>query len=419
MGALDQPAGPGPGPVAGAAGATPARVGVRRGRVGLTAVFVALGAGFASFASRVPAVQATLHLTAGTLGLALLGAAAGLVAGAPAAGWALRRADPRWVIGAGLAVFVVGLQSVDAADGARGLFAALVVTGFGGGLVDVGMNTEAAALQVRSGRPIMSRFHAGWSVGGLAGAGLGALAAGDRLPVDTHLAAAGAVVAATGALALWALGDAAAPGRGAPPAPLDAIAAPTDCSPGRLGPTRLLPVLAVLGVLAAGDFLAEGAAGDWSAVYLHSSLGAASGTAALAFAAFSLAMTAGRVVGDHLTAAVGARRLLRGAALLAGGGLAGGLLAGSRAAGLVGFGLLGAGLSVVVPILFSAAAGVGRPATSVAVVTGSAYLGLVAGPPLVGGLAELLGLPGALGVVAGVAALPAVFGGVALRGGRP
>lgn len=384
----------------------PPRVGVGRGRVGVTAIFAAPGAGFATFATRVPAVKASLHLSAGTLGVALLGAAVGLASGAVVAGWWLRRSQPALVMAVGLAGFVAGLEAVPAARGPGWLFAALAVMGLGGGLVDVAMNAEAAALQVRAGRSIMSRFHAGWSVGGLVGSGLGALAAASGLSVRAHFVMAGLAVVALGASALWALGDAASPGRLAP--------AVDDGPRARTGVTS---VLVVVCVLAAGDFLAEGAAGDWGAVYLHGSLGAGSGTAALAFSAFTLTMTAGRIVGDHLTAWLGPVRLMRLAAGVAGGGLAGGLLIGHVAAGLVAFGLLGAGLSVVVPLLFTAASAVGHPSTSVALATGCGYLGLVVGPPVVGGLADVVGLPGALGVVALIAALPMVFGRVVA--GRP
>jgi MFS family permease len=364
--------------------------------VSLSAVFVVLGAGSATFAARVPAVKASLHLSSGSLGGALLGSAVGLVVAAPTAGVLLRRVGPRPVIAVGLALFATGLRLIASAGGAVSLFAVLVLWGFGAGLVDVGINTEAAALQARAGRPIMSRFHAGWSVGGLVGSALGAVAAGVGVGVGVHFGVAAALVAVVGAAAVWSLDGAAAPSR-----------PPQKGRGARTLRPRVPLALVALGAVAFGDFMAEGAANDWSAVYLHGSLGASPGFAALGFTTFALAMACGRLAGDHLTTALGPVRLVRCAGGLAATAMAVGLLVGRPVVALVAFGLLGAGLSVVVPLVFSAAARVGTAGTSVATVTGFGYCGLMLGPPLIGGLAEVVGVPGALVVVV-VAAVASV-----------
>jgi MFS family permease len=144
----------------------------------------------------------------------------------------------------------------------------------------------------------------------------------------------------------------------------------------------------------------EGAAGSWSAVYLRDNLGTSAGFAATGFAAFSITMALGRLLGDRLAARIGAARLIRGCGLLAACGLAAGLIIASPAAGVAGFALLGAGLSCTIPQLFSAAgnADPARRGAGLARVAGLGYLGLLGGPVVIGGCASLVGLPLALGV---------------------
>jgi MFS family permease len=145
------------------------------------------------------------------------------------------------------------------------------------------------------------------------------------------------------------------------------------------------------------SLLCEGAANDWSAVHIRDTLGGSPAAAASGFAAFSLTMTAGRLLADRLAARFGAVAFLRGAALLAGAGFAATLPAGGPVAGIAGFALLGAGLSGVVPTLFSLAARTpGHPAAAISTVSTIGYLGFLAGPALIGVLAAVGGLRWAL-----------------------
>jgi MFS family permease len=164
-----------------------------------------------------------------------------------------------------------------------------------------------------------------------------------------------------------------------------------------------------LSAVAFGCFLAEGAANDWSAVYLHSSLGAPAGLAAIAYSLFSAAMMGGRLSGDRLANRRGAAHLMRLSAGVAAIGFATALMVSEVAAGLAGFAVLGLGLSVVVPLVFTAASQVGSAGPSLAVVAGSGYAGFLAGPALIGGLADAVGLPLALGVVAAASAMTALL----------
>ena len=268
----------------------------------------------------------------------------------------------------------------------RGTRVAIPLFDFGAGFgsINVAANAQGLALERLYGRPILSPFHAAFSSGGLAGAGLGALAGGLGVAPRAHFGALALV------LALFALVTR--------PRLLPRAADAPERAVTLVRPPR---TLLVLGAAAFCTMLAEGAAADWSAVYLSRSLGAAAALAALAYTAFSLTMVVSRTVGDRLNVRFGPVSLVRGGGLPAAGGLAAALVEGSTAAALAGFAAMGAGLGVVVPVLFRAAgstrgvsAGVG-----VAAVSTIGWLGFLAGPPAIGFAAGAVGLRSALGLV--------------------
>jgi hypothetical protein len=248
------------------------------------------------------------------------------------------------------------------------------------------MNTHGVAVEQRYPAPILSSLHAAFSAGGLIGAATGSLAAGLGIDARAHLVA----VAAAGLAAVPAAGRALLP-RSADVA--------DEGAPLLVRPPRRLWALGAIGLC---GLLAEGASGDWSAVYVKDALGAGAGVAGLAFAAFSLTMTAGRLAGDRLTSAWGPERLVRRGGLLGAAGLAAALLIAEPVAAIAGFACLGAGLSGVVPTIFRAAGttpGI-APGVALAAVSTAGYTGFLAGPPLIGGLAQATSLPLALGLVA-------------------
>jgi fucose permease len=238
------------------------------------------------------------------------------------------------------------------------------------------------------GRPIMSGVHGLWSVGLLVGALAGAAAAG--LDVDPRLHF-GIVAGALFPAALLA-------GGGLLPARADSLPAEMRSAAGAAAPSLFAPAVLLLGLVAFSSFFCEGAAGDWSAVYLRDSLETSSGLAATAFAAFSFTMAAGRFVSDRLQIRFGPVPLVRAGSLVAASGLGLGLMINDPAAAIAGFALLGLGLAPVVPIAFSAAGNTGLGPTGVILgrVVTMGYLGSIVGPILIGGVAHLTGLRGAL-----------------------
>jgi MFS family permease len=374
--------------------------------VAVTVVFLVLGLSVGTWAARIPAVKQALHLSPGVLGLALLGPALGSVLAMPATGAILATVPPRRVVQAGL-LFLAGLLPVTTlATSAWQLFAVLAGWGAALGVVDVGMNMEAAAVQVHLGRSVMSGFHAAFSVGGLVGAGLGGIAAAAGVSARTDFLITAMVVLVAGGISAQAFAA-------RPALPAHGASAHGEPAAGQEPRLSRWPqwswALVCLAVMAFGSFLSEGAANDWSAVYLHSSLGASVGLAAVGYTLFSATMTGGRLLGDRLADRMGPARLVRLSAGVAAVSFGAALLIGQIWSGLAGFAILGAGLSVVVPMAFSGASTMGRPGPNLALVTFSGYFGMLVGPAVIGGLAEVVGLPGALGTVVVLSGMTAVL----------
>jgi MFS family permease len=414
--------------------------------------FFLLGMIGAVWVARIPAVKHRLELTDGALGAALLAMPVGLVLVMPACGRLVDRFGSGRVTRPAGVGFALSLPALGLAGDVPSLVAGLLWFGLVSGLLDVAMNAHAVRVERAYGRPIMTSFHAVYSIGGFAGALFGGLFAWLELTPEQTFLAAGPPMAVVGAVAgRWLLpppdpvrpagpaedGTPGEPGR--PPAsnavdvpevaPAPARRPPPPPPPPRPAgrsprPRRPALVVALLGVVAFCCLVGEGAADNWSAVYLRDDLGTSQGFAALGFAAFSITMAAGRLFGDRLAQRFGAARLVRGCGLLAAAGLAAGLLARHPIAGLAGFAALGAGLSCIVPQVFSAAghADPARAGRNLARVAGLGYLGLLTGPVLIGGAAGVVGLPWALGIpvvlALGVAACAAVLRQAAAGAGR-
>ena len=270
---------------------------MRGTRIAITLFFLADGLLLGSWAARIPAVQDQAALTNSELGLALFAMSLGALVSMPLAGWLGDRIGSRIVTIASLIGGEAGLFLASLAAGLGELAAALFVFGAGFGAINVSANAQGLALERLYGRPILSSFHAAFSAGGLAGAGLGALAAGAGIGPRQHFGA---------LLLVLTAGSLATVDRLLPPDADDRRRAQVLVRPPR--------ALLVLGAAAFFTLLAEGAAADWSAVYLSDSLGATAAVAALGYTGFSLAMATSRAIGDRLNQRVGPVALARGGA---------------------------------------------------------------------------------------------------------
>ncbi|HET8822823.1 MAG TPA: MFS transporter [Thermoleophilaceae bacterium] len=366
---------------------------MHRARFAITAVFALNGSLFATFSARLPAIQERTGISEGQLGLALLCAMIGLLSVQLVAGALVSRFGSRPVVLGGALGYALGLMPVALSTSFGALAASMFLIGVASGPLDVAMNVHGLTIERRIERPILSGLHAAFSFGALAGAAAGGLVADAGVGVVSHFA----VVAAAGAtLALVLRALLLPPGADAAPE-----------GPRFARPTR---ALALVGVFAICAVLAEGAVSNWSAVYLEGEVGAGEGTAAASLAAFSLGMGIGRLTGDRLSALLGTVRLARGGASLAAVAIGIALLADSPLIAIAGFALAGVGLAALFPLALRAAAERGDSAgPAVAAVSAMAYVGFIAGPPAIGGLAELVGLRAALALVVACLAAAAVL----------
>ncbi|PTA66510.1 MFS transporter [Deinococcus arcticus] len=364
------------------------------GRRAVSAMFLINGVLFATWGVNIPGVRDTLNLSEAQIGGALLAVGLGSLCTMPlTGGWTARYGSHRvtWVVAVGCMLSLL-LPFVAPSFGL--LVAALAVLGALNGSMDVAMNAQGVTVEKALGRPIMSRLHAYFSLGGLLGAGLGSLLVG-RVPLALH----GLLVVGVTATAALVAGRFLLP---------DATS--QSAAAGQQRRVPLSAAAALLGALCFLGMLAEGANYDWAALYFRDVLGVTGGGSGLGYVAFVGAMTLGRWFGDRARSALGDERTVRGGAALTALGLGLALLARDPGLAALGFALSGLGLSNVVPVMYGAAghALAGRGIAQVATI---GYGGFLLGPPAIGFIAEEVGLAAALGLALAGAALVAALGG--------
>lgn len=359
---------------------------LRAARIAVAYIFFANGALAGNWVVRIPALMDRLGLSVGALGFAFFAAPVAAVVAMPFAGRIVTRVGSRRTTQVSFVVFCATILPLPFSPNLLVLSFAIFAIGAVSSFLDVAMNANGLALEGRYRRPILSSFHAWFSAGGLAGAGTGALAAWAQLDIRVHIPIAVAVALAGGLLLAPFLfhGD-------------DKVEHEE-----RRFFVRPPRQLVALGFVAFASLLAEGAVGDWSAVYIDKPLEAGKVIAAFGYFAFSAMMVVGRLSGDRLAVRFGPVALTRVGGLLAAGSLTVALLIGNPVAAIIGFAGMGAGLAVVVPTVFRAAGSHPKvpPAIGLASVSMIGYFGFLIGPPLIGSAGDLIGLPKALGLVA-------------------
>ena len=360
-------------------------VGLRATRMALSALFLLNGVGIASWAAHVPFIKQRFGFSDALLGFALLSMSLGSVVTLLGGGRLIARFGSRLVIIVAGFTFCLALALLMLVPVAPLLFLLLPIFGASIGAMEVGINVQSVEVEKRYARPIMSTFHALFSVGGLLGAGIAALSLAREVLPSVHM---GIIALVLVAIVLVGM-----------PQLLRA-----EPSQGAGGTALALPrgPLLGLGMLAFFCLVAEGAMADWSAVYLRDRLGTDAAFAAAGYAAFSVAMAAGRFGGDALRARTGAVPLVRVSAALAALGLGVALLVAQPVAALLGFACVGLGLANIVPILFTAAGRTPGVASEVgiAAVASFGYFGFLIGPPLIGFVAQVTSLSWGLALVA-------------------
>jgi MFS family permease len=362
---------------------------LRATRIAVVVSFAVLGLGFTNWASRIPEVQRSLHLSEGELGLTLLGMPAGLVLTLPFVGSFIERFSSRTVLIGGAVLMCSMLPLLAIAPSQFTLASVLFIFGASSGFMDVAMNVQAVDVERQAGHSLMSSFHAAFSVGGFLGAAMssGIIALGVEMLVHMVIAASvgiGLVLAVAG----FMLFD------------LSSSSDESDQSP----PVFTLPSRALLpiGIIAFASAIGEGAMADWTTVYLRNVVEATASIAALGIAAFSITMTVGRLLGDGLINRFGAATMIRFGGVLGSLGLLIAVFSSTSIPAIVGFAVVGIGLATVIPIAFSRAGNMPDvpSGTGIASVATLGYSGFLAGPPVIGLVADASSLRVSFALVA-------------------
>jgi predicted MFS family arabinose efflux permease len=367
-------------------------------RLATRIAFFAAGFGAACWAPLAPFAKTRLRVDDAQLGLLLLCLGVGSLLAMPVTGTVGVRIGSRPMILLGGVGLGVVLPALAYAGSPPALALALLVFGASLGTIDVAMNAHAVQVEAAAGRSLMSGFHAMFSIGGFAGAGFMTLLLSLGFsPLWSALSSAVLILLAMVGAARGLLRTRQAAG--------EAVFA------------RPRGVVLLIAGLAAVAFLVEGAMLDWGALLITGKGLATVAQGGLGFMSFSIAMTVGRLCGDAVVNRLGGRRTLIGSGLIAVAGFVVLLTAPNILVAMAGFLLIGLGASNVVPVLFSAA---GRqkvmpPTLAIAAITTMAYAGVLAGPPLVGFVAEGIGLTGSFWVLAALMCLAPLLARAAVQ----
>jgi predicted MFS family arabinose efflux permease len=348
-----------------------------RARVATSIMFAVHGSVTGTFAARLPWIADHVGVTVGGLGVALLMPGVGALLAMPLSGRLVHRYDLRNLTRVLMLLWCAALVLPAVPASLPLLCAVLIGYGATAGVADVAMNAHAVLVEERLGKSVMSGFHGFWSLGGLAGSSVAALAAKFGVDARVHFAATAVVLCLVTLVgARWLL----------PHRP----AAEVDEPPAFALPSRLVLPIGLVGLCAV---FAEASGLDWSAVYVRNVLGGSASTAALTVAIFSVSMALTRFAGDAVVRRLGAALTVRIAAACALAGAVIVVLGRAVPLAIAGFGLIGVGIAVVVPLVFAAAGRLdGQPGRNIAGVAGIAYgSGLIA-PGVLGGIGHVWSL---------------------------
>ncbi len=374
----------------------------RAHRIAVSVYFFIAGFTFASWASRIPHIQARLNLNEAALGSVLLALPAGLMVSSLLVGRLIARFGSKAILLAAATLYSTLIICLGLAPSTPVLVATLFFFGMGGNSFNVSVNTQAVGVERMYGRSIMASFHGIWSLAGFAGAALATLLIWLGLVPWQHfiiISAIGFLLSSFFASSLLAAG-------------------PSKTN--RKGFSWPEKRILLLGAIAFGNLVCEGTMFDWSGVYFKKVVQAPASLTALGYAAFMGCMATGRFVADKVVMAMGSRKVLQAAGVLICAGFAVAVIFPHVISATLGFMLVGFGVCSVVPIVYSLA-GQGNsdnPGSALASITTVGFAGFLAGPPLVGFVAQATNLRWSFALVACIA-LTTTLLAMYLRGPQP
>jgi len=361
---------------------------VKRSKWALAMLFLVDGVGFGTWAAHVAVFKQFLHLENGSLTFVLVSLIIGAIITMPVTGQLIEHYGSRRVVRVAAAIYVLMVALLAQASNLLILIVFAGLYGAAKGAFDVAINAQAVTVEKQYGAPIMSFFQGCWSAGGLLGAGAASLMLqhGGTARSDLSLTAGMLILCS-----LWAM-------------PLLISEIERETAKPRRSTKFTWPNSALLRLAALAFFglMAEGAIGDWAAVYLHSNVGVTLSLSAAGYAAYAIAMAAARFSGDWLALRFSGKNILHASGLLIAVGMGCALLAPSWWPAVGGLMLTGIGIANIVPVIWGAAGRDTRMGAGPAIstVTTIGYCGFLTGPPVIGSLAVLVGLRPAMAVIA-------------------
>jgi MFS family permease len=353
-------------------------------RFAVACFFFIAGICFASWASRIPDISKSLSLGEAALGAVLLALPVGSMCSLPLSGWLVAKLGSKKVATISAIVYPIILCSLGYCNTIASLIVCLFFFGLFGNMMNISVNTQAVGVEAIYKRAIMATFHGVWSLAGFTGAAVGTfLIAKNINPLQHFIIVAGVMIA----LGLYMQQHMLPKDNGAANQPI--FARPDN---------NLLK----LGLIAFCCMAAEGTMFDWSGIYFQKIVEVPKNLTTLGYAAFMSTMAGGRFLGDNLVTKFGRKPILQASGIVIATGLLTAVLFPFIIPATIGFLLVGIGVSSVVPIVYSQA---GKSTTmnagvALAAVSSIGFLGFLIGPPLIGFIAELLGLQWSFGLIA-------------------
>jgi MFS family permease len=348
-------------------------------RIAISIFFFFNGFLYSSWAARLPELCRFYNLSDAVLGTLLFAVSVGALLAMPFSGWLTTRYGSHQVTRFTALLFYMSIPLVGILPNLYLAYAIFVLMGFSTGSLDVAMNGQAVWVERAYDRPIMSSFHALFSIGMALGAGASAIFTHLKWGFTQHFVLVSVLAFAA---SVWAMQH--------------LVVEQVNTASKSSGEKFQLPIKAIvpLGLIAFCCMTGEGAMSDWSAIFMNKIANQPESFSALAVSVFGAAMTIGRIFGDQLTIFFGRYKMLIISSLLSIFGLALALIFADKWFSMFGFFIIGLGLATVVPIVYSAAGntpGV-EPSVGIAMATSIGYAGFFVGPPTIGFLSEQFGL---------------------------
>lgn len=357
----------------------------RVNRIAASVYFFIAGFSFASWTSRIPDIQARLHLNYAQLGSVLLALPVGLMCSLPLSGWLVTRFGSRKMVITGALFYPVILCVIGLVGETWQLVTTLFFFGLFGNLMNIAMNTQAVGVETLYGRSIMASFHGVWSLAGACGQYIGTFMVGKSVSPLVHFCIIAALALSAGIFSFRNTLE---------KDPLHDANQPLFVMPDKS--------LMTLGLIALCCMICEGSMFDWSGVYFAREVKGVGKLTTLGNLSFMNAMATGRFIGDWVAAKTGVKKLLRVSGVLIASGLLVAVIFPTLVPATAGFLLVGFGVSSVVPLVYSAAgrSGTMAPGVALAAVSTIGYFGFLFGPPLIGFIAQAASLRWSLTLIA-------------------